>query len=236
MQIPQKVAETKESKKNRLIIYLKQRAEAEKHQAQLSMRFIMEINEGLIEYCGHAFAESQFSSRINRRKVRSMETLAEYAQEVLGSTHAIEQILSSNMDLLLSECGIEMSKFEESNMHWSNLNPQFAMITMLLLDKLKLSVPNTKSCTLEIALEIFDTQIELYPTIQFGANLPSPQLVPMIKQSWLSDLIFEKFGLEEEDYIKAPGLESSMEFRKRAEKLTLLIQADAQQFGMPGMF
>jgi len=53
----------------------------------------------------------------------------------------------------------------------------------------------------------------------------------MIKQSWLSDMVFDEFGLEEEDYIKAPGLESNMQFREKAQQLAQMIQADSQMGG-----
>jgi hypothetical protein len=64
----------------------------------------------------------------------------------------------------------------------------------------------------------------------------------MIKQSWLTDMVFEQLGMEEEDYIKTPGLEQNMQFRQKAEQLATMIQTEAMQtqggFGgmMPGMF
>jgi len=136
-----------------------------------------------------------------------------------------------SLAVLLEKCELSMDKFEHSNAHWAQINPQFALLTMLLLDKLKLSVPNTKNCVVEDALAIFDFQLANYQSVTFAGAPLDPQLIPMIKQSWLSDMVYEKFGLEEEDYIKAPGLESNMEFREKAQQLAQIIQADSQMAG-----
>ena len=232
LQVPNVEGTLQDTKANRLVAYLKQRAAIEKTQPNLSMKFIMEINEGLIELCAGEYTKVTKTGREKRREVRTIENLQAYMQIVLTGTHYIEKALMENMGLLLQQCGVSMESFEASNKHWSQINPQFALLTMLLLDKLKLSVQHTKSCTLETALEIFDYQLANYQGVVFPVGQLEPQLVPMIKQSWLSDMVYEKFGMEEEDYIKAPGLESSMQFREKAQQLAQMIQIDAQAGGM----
>ena len=228
-----------ESNNNKIISFLKQKAAVEKSNANLSMNLIMGINEGLIELIASDYAKLMIESRENRRKVRSEDKLEQYSQIILISSQHTEDLLVQNMDYLLNELSIPMEKFEMSNSHWAQINPQFAILSMMILDKLKLSIPNLNKCVLATSLEILDYQLETYPTISIGSSLPDPMLGPMIKHIWMQDMIFEKYRLEEEDYINAPGLDQSPEYRNKAEKIAQMLQAESMQFGgdmMPEMF
>ena len=81
----------KEEKSSRLLNYLKQRAALEKHQPNLSMKFIMEVNEGLIEMVAPEYTKVTRTCRDNRRKVRTLETVKEYTKHVLFYTEETER-------------------------------------------------------------------------------------------------------------------------------------------------
>jgi hypothetical protein len=223
-----------------LISATKLRASAEANSQHLSMRLIMSINDALVEHSGKEFGDITKKCRDDRRKVRGSATIDQYIESVLGSTQHIEMMLVNNMQKVCVDCGITMEKYDVSNQYWSSINPQFQLLSMLMLDKMKLMMPSKKTCTVADALAVFDFQIEHYPLVKI--EVPNPQLLPMIKQSWLTDMVFEQLGMEEEDYIKTPGLEQNMQFRQKAEQLATMIQTEAMQsqggFGgmMPGMF
>lgn len=91
-------------------------------------------------------------------------------------------------------------------------------------------MPKNKDCTVETTLAIFDFQIQAYPSLA-ELNIPNPEMLALIKQAWLVDMVYEEYGMEEEDYIKAPGLESNAMFRQKAEGLAQLIHQDAMMMG-----
>jgi hypothetical protein len=71
-------------------------------------------------------------------------------------------------------------------------------------------IPKTK------VIEILKVQCDLYPNINI--KIKNLDFYSLIKQNWLEDLIFEKFGLESEEYCSVPGLEKSKEFAKAAKR------------------
>lgn len=219
---------------NDKITLVKKQMAGEAGSQHLSMKTIMRVHEALIEACVSEFTVITKKTRADRRAVKSVDTLSAYADCAVRSTEQIEQLLIGNMDKVLKDCNIDMMQYEQSNMYWSQINPQFAYLTIIILDKLKLLMKPSKTCTLEKVLEVFDFQIKEYPKLQL--KHPNPQLLPLIKQTWLADLVFENFGLEEEDFITTPGLESNIEFKKRAQTLGEMIQMDSamimQQMGM----
>ena len=239
--VPPTIAEVKPvdhlAKYQVLLANLKKSADTEMASQYFSMKFIIDLNDALVECCAPDFTDIMRKSRAKRRSVRALDTLAQYTQEVLDSTMDIESMLMNNMNKVCEDVGITTEKYETSNQYWAQINPQFALIQMLMLDKMKLLMPNTVQCDVTQALEVFDFQLQEFPNLT-ELRADNPQLTPMIKQSWLADLVHEKFGLEEEDYIKAPGLEHNIQFRQKAEQLAQMIQQEAMMMGgmgMPGM-
>ena len=152
------------------------------------------------------------------------------------------------MDNLLQQCDLSANnlstdskrswllnnrqKLKDSNKHWNDEDRIFRQRNLLLFDKqLKLSVPNTKNCLVENALEIFDYQLANYERIALKEFQFDPFIVPGFKLTWLTDMVYEEFGLEQEDYINAPGLDGNMQFKEIAQKLAELLQDDIQTIG-----
>lgn len=111
---------------------LKELAVAEKTQQFLSMKFIMGINDALVEFCAPRFKEITQESRKNRRAVRAPEKLDVYQNEVMQSTMLIEKMLIDNMTQVCDQCGVSIDKYEQSNAYWAQINPQFALLAMLM--------------------------------------------------------------------------------------------------------
>ena len=224
---------------SKIIDQIRLKVLAEAQSPHLSMRLIMGINDALVEYSGKEFEQINLFTRAERRKYRNPATMDRYVQIVFESTTATEEMLIRNMDKVCVDIGITMMKYEQSNQYWSQINPQFSLLSMLMLDKMKLMMKSYKTCTIQDALDVFDFQIKEYPNLKIDVG--NPQLTPMIKQSWITDMVFETLGFEEEDYIKTPGLEQNLGFRQKAEQLATMIQHDAMQSQggfegmMPGM-
>ena len=91
-----------------------------------------------------------------------------------------------------------------------------------------------EDATLENAKDMMKFQIQEFPRIDI--KVKNMQVYPLVKQSWLGDIVAEKFGFEEEDMAKIKGLELDPEIRQLAQQLQTLIQMDAiSVMGRQGM-
>ena len=97
----------------------------------------------------------------------------------------------------------------------------------MVQEKLKLNLPETKECNLETTLQVFDYQIAIYPTLKDVITMNDLRQVPLVYQGWVADMVYEKFGLEEEDVLrKGQELEHNTEFIGRVEKFMQVVQQD----------
>ena len=81
--------------------------------------------------------------------------------------------------------------------------------------------------------KIMDFQIDQYSKV----NIPksdNPQITAMVKQSYLQDMVFETFNMEEEDYSKAKGQEGNQAFAQKAQHQQMMVQMDAYGPNMMG--
>ena len=214
-----------------IISKLKPLANQNKNKQHLDIEMLMSTNDALLELCSPKFTDIMQTNRTARREQKAQNNVLNYFQEVFGSMQKIEMMLMSNMQVVLNDLEIPMQKFGVSEQYWAKLNPQLAMISLMILDKLKMMMPKNKECSVETALQVFDYQIEIYPTLKDVVTVEDPELLPMTKQSWMADMIYEKFGMEEEDFMKVSGLDHNPDSRVKAETLGAMIQADSGMFG-----
>lgn len=213
---------------------VKVRVDQERNNKHLSMQLIILMHDALVEYSYKSFGELVIANR-SQRRVFMKTDLSQYETIVKTGTEELEQLVQRDVFQVLDDCGVTQLKYEESNNYWAQINPQFALISLLVIDKMKLMIPSNKtSADVDMAkvLKIIDFQLEKYPTVK--VNCAYPELTAMVKQSLLSDMVFEQFDLEEEDYIKVPGLESNREFGQKAQQLQMMIQMESMQGGMMG--
>ena len=214
-----------------IISKIKPFADQEKNNQHLDIKMLFSINDALLELCSPKFTDIMQLNRKARREHKAQNNVLNYFQEVFGSMQKIEMMLMSNMQVVLNDLEIPMQKFADSEEYWAKLNPQLAMISLMILDKLKMMMPKNKECSVETALQVFDYQIEIYPSLKDAVTVEDPQLLPMTKQSWMADMVYEKFGLEEEDFMRTLGLDHSQDFKSKAQTLGAMIQADSGMFG-----
>lgn len=197
----------------------------------LTERTIMGINEGLVLVAQKDFADSIVKNRSARRAV-SDQNMPQYIDIVRSGTVEIEEILMVKLNEVLTDVGCTQEQYETSNQEIAARNPNFAFMSLMLIERMKSSIQsgsNVSKVDLEKAREIMQFQIDTYPTIQI--DCPDPQLLPLIKQSWLGDLTYKRFGIEDEDLVKVPGIKMDQKFRELAMELQSVVQKDAMGGG-----
>ena len=207
----------------------------ETQKGELEMNTILLMHEALIDIAYEGFGELVTNNRAERRKVLGKDDAA-YENFVIKGAEEIEKLISAKMKQVTEDCGCSMALYERSCQNWATKNPQFAMLSILIIEKMKIKIPsaNKGEITLENAKDMMKFQIQEFPRIDI--KVKNMQVYPLVKQSWLGDIVAEKFGFEEEDMAKIKGLELDPEIRQLAQQLQTLIQMDAiSVMGRQGM-
>lgn len=120
------------------------------------------------------------------------------------------------MEEVLRDCEVSTQLYEQSCQNWANKNPQFAMMSILMIEKMKTKIPkqNPKTMNIAEARQMLKFQIENYSHIKLVVQ--NNEVYPLVKQSWLGDITAEKFGFEEEDLATVPNLGQDVEVRQYA--------------------
>lgn len=216
----------------RMINALRQKVPTELRKGELEMATIIQIHEALIEITKTDFGKCISHNREQRRAVRGKDD-AEYERLVVKGAQDIEQLISRQIQVVLRDIGCTMALYESSCQSWANKNPQFAMMSILMIEKMKTEIPSKvdkSQLTVDRAIEMMKFQIKEYPTIK--VQVQNRQVMPLVKQSWLGDVTAEKFGFEEEDIAGISGLVENTEVRQLAQQLQTQMQMDA--FSMMG--
>lgn len=224
------VASTKPQYINKIKI-LREKIEVESKRGELDMNTIVLIHEALMDISEEAFGLAILDNRIKRRQVMGKNDL-EYENLVVQGAEEIEKLITNKMEQVLEDCKSSTQLYERSCQSWANKNPQFAMMSILMIEKMKTKIPNKsgKTMTMTDAREMLKFQIEQYPQIK--VTVQNKQVYPLVKQSWLGDITAEKFGFEEEDLATVPNLSQDNDVRQYAQQLQTLMQMDA--FSMMG--
>jgi len=191
------------------------------------MQTIMLIHEALMDITETEFGALILKNRVARRAVRGNDNAA-YESIVVKGAEDIEKLISNKIQRVLGDCGSTMAIYEKSCQNWANKNPQFAMMSILMIERMKTKIPSQADkslLTLENAKKMMRFQISEYPNIQITCS--NPQVTPLVKQSWLGDMSAEEFGFEEEDITTIPGLTMDHEIRQLAQQLQTQMQMDA---------
>jgi hypothetical protein len=210
---------------------LREKVAAESKRGELDMNTIVLIHEALMDISEEAFGLAILDNRIKRRQVMGKSDL-DYENLVVEGAEEIEKLITTKMEQVLQDCQTSTQLYERSCQSWANKNPQFAMMSILMIEKMKTKIPNKSGKTMSMndAREMLKFQIEQYPQIK--VNVQNKQVYPRVKQSWLGDITAEKFGFEEEDLATVPNLSQDNDVRQYAQQLQTLMQMDA--FSMMG--
>lgn len=218
-----------------LVEKVKARLQMEQGNPVISMQAIILCHDALVEHAHKEFGTLTIDNRTQRRLHKDTD-LQMYENIVMSCTGALELMMNENLTKVLSDCGITQQVYEQSNQYWAQMNPQFAMISLMVVDKMKLMIPSTKvegSISIKDVIAVIDYQTETYPTLS-NIECSNRDAKAMVKQSILNDMVFEKFGFEEEDYIRVKGLEQNRDFAMKAQNLQMMVQMDSFG-GMGGM-
>lgn len=214
------------------ITSLREKIPQELRRGELDMGTIIQIHEALIDISKADFGKCIVHNRTQRREVRGKDD-AEYERLVVQGATEIEQLISRKIQEVLKDAGCTMALYESSCQSWANKNPQFAMMSILMIEKMKTEIPSKvkqSDLTIQRAIDMMKFQIQEYPRIK--VQVQNRQVMPLVKQSWLGDVTAEKFGFEEEDISRVDGLAQNNEVRQLAQQLQTLMQMDA--FSMMG--
>lgn len=220
-----------------LITNLRPVVQREVASGQLQAQTIMGINEALTLVAQKPFGDAILNNRRDRRAVRTTDE-AEYVNIVQRGTYEIENVVNEKLTEVLRDLGCTLAMYEQSNEVWARQNPNFAFISLLMIEKMKTGINSGQrdlsALNVDKAREMIQFQIDNYPNIDIECN--NPQLKPLVKQSYLGDLTAEKFGFEEEDITKVQGLSQDSTFRELAMRLQEVVQRDAMGAMGGGMF
>lgn len=201
---------------------------AEIAQGRLNANTIMEINQALTIICSRPFAVAILDNRRKRRSIRESDKKA-YVELIKSGTIAIEKLVQETQLKVLLDLKCPKEIFEQSSAHWAQVNPNFAIASLLMIERMKAGIDNKgrdlSTLDLAKAREMMSFQLEEYPKIDIEVS--EPGLLPLVKANWIADLVKKKFGFEEEDMTKIQNLSQDGTFRELAMKLQAVIQQDA---------
>lgn len=217
---------------NNSIVQLKEITRKERD--MYSKKTLILINQLIEDLCIDEFGEIFNRNRTLRRKVRTSDS-RRYAQIVEQELVETDQLVIDTLNNILQQVEGDFEIYKNSIEYWSQQDQTFALMNMMMIEKMKISAKTNRDrsrLTADIAKSMIRYQIQIYPTIETEND--NPELDMLVKKSIVQDMVFEKFGFEEEDMVTLPQLGQDPEFGKLAQQLQMIIQMD-QMKAMQGM-
>ncbi len=176
----------------------------------LSKQILVATNQAIMELFRTDFLEIFQKIRANRRV--HMDNLDKYAEEYFNGSYESEKLLEDSSMEVFTDLSLDPVLFEEQCERISQMDQNFPMFMLYLLESLKAQIPSkmTKKLTTEDLIEAFSYQITLLSQTDFSkfGDVNDENLV-MLKQSYISDVTSIRFKFEEEDMARNPNLLSS---------------------------
>ena len=161
---------------------LRDKVAIESAKGELEMNTIILIHEALMDITEEEFGRVIVNNRNQRRAVLGKDD-AEYEILVVLGAEEIEGLISNKIENVLKDCNATTQLYERSCQSWANKNPQFAMMSILMIEKMKTKIPKTSDAVMTIgqAKEFLKFQIEKYPQIK--VKVSNREVYPLVKQS-----------------------------------------------------
>ena len=199
----------------------------------LDRRTIAMIYDLLSTKCSIPYHKVLLLTRGRRRKVIHSD-MASYEKIVIDASNAIETLISSQLELILEEFGLDMEIFEASNMHWARQNPNFALLGVIMLEEMRNRLPTKnkeKAATMseKDAIYLFEWQIQEYQKLR-DVPIRSGDHYSLIKQAIIADRVNQVFSYEEEDIASSPAIKKSAQAMHLAKSFQEMIRIDAENF------
>ncbi|KAM3131018.1 hypothetical protein pb186bvf_016830 [Paramecium bursaria] len=220
----------------------------------LDYRSIFLICEASIDVVGNSYAKETNENRIRRRQLKKQGKLNDYITIIQEYNERIENYLEKAQERVCAFVGTTYDIFQESvvTLMEQGYYQQFFMIQASIRQKIKEKIPSSKNVDLATTKQILKFQIGLLQSDQskrpeeiniainkFSGNPETSQIIPLVINVVLSDYIFEKFQIEEEDQIKVISNPQIMQDQEMQQLFYYLEQSMMQLLGplnlQPGM-
>jgi len=219
-----------DSKYTVLIKALRKMVEEEQPKGELGINTLMLIHEALMLVTRDKYGELVARNRRERRRYKDTD-LSKYENIVIDGAEETEELINDMVRQVAKDCNCPIELYETSVEHLAQTNPQFAMMSVLMIEKMKIYIPQEMEgrppLTEEELKAILKFSIEEYPKIEVEPS--NPEIYGLLKQSLLSDLTYERFNFEEEDMIRCTSdrkMANNMEIQAFGQQLQTMIQTD----------
>ena len=203
---------------------------------ELSINTLMNMHEALMIAAGADYGKLVLKNREERRKIRQTNQ-GLYERLVIQEAEQKENLISQTIEKVANDCNCPLELYESSCASWAQKNPQFAMMSVLMIEKMKSFIPSSSknNITPELVKEMLRFQISKYPKIDIEPSIP--EIYGLLKQTWLSDITFEQFKVEEEELMKISSktLRKNQDIQELAQQLQTIIQTDIMAKSGPMM-
>jgi len=180
----------------------------------LGFMSLVEIMEGATDVSKPEYIEYTIKHRKERREFLKAEDNDKYEAMVLDYNEEVEKILEKGGDLLIEKLNITKQTFEESVIQLMSMGyfQEIYMLQAAVRQKIKECMPCTNpGVTLAQVKEIIKYQVEVLTDkpemfekviTKLAENPENLSMVPLIINTFLQDLTYLKFEIEEEDQMK----------------------------------
>ncbi|CAD8161580.1 unnamed protein product [Paramecium octaurelia] len=175
----------------------------------LEANCIVEIYANQLEIAGEDYVKLSKLNRVQRRRLRKQKQEF-YVDSIIQFIMNVEDVLDQALKRLLYELDVPKEIFEESVLVRMDQGyfQQLYMLQASVKQKLKEKIESTKKLNLKQTKEIIQFSVNIlrnfsqdYQDILHRIPSENVMLIPTIINIIIQDLIYAKFGVEEEDQI-----------------------------------
>lgn len=207
---------------------LRQMVKYDMEDGVLSHQSIKLIFEGVSLMMSPSYVKLMREARLKRRKLLKEEQMEEYEAAVRTHTAEIQGVVSSSLKRVLGDIGCPVEFFQESNRHWIEQNPSFGLMGARLLQS-GARVPRDPSkplVSVAVARELLELELATFPKMYRPKDL---EVFTKVKCTILADLVFERYGVEEEDLKDNPPVMADDEAVHLSKQFMEMVQFEEEQ-------
>ncbi|KRX04738.1 hypothetical protein PPERSA_11794 [Pseudocohnilembus persalinus] len=176
----------------------------------ISIKTYSEIVEQSVYLAEQEFVRLTFDNRKDRRE--QMKDSKAYLKLMMDHLNEVENMLMKSQEDICKKLGISQEKLEQSEVTLMErgLGQQLFMMQASVRSKIKEKLPKNKTVNSKLTKEVIEYQIKLLndkqdqfiPVLkELPQSYESQQIIPVLLNLMISDLVYEEYSLEEEDYM-----------------------------------
>lgn len=217
-------------------------------QGKLTVKTIQQLIDGCLEYYKPKFIILANRERKERRKY--INDIKKWIDVSMNLFEDIDKTTDESQKEFLEILGVDFNDFNnEVESYCREGNHQILLLMTMIPQRMKSMLKPSKNLTKEQVKDVMRFQISLVinELPQLIPNLPmpnphdpnfNPEKIALLVNNRVNDLMFEKFGIEEEDFIEAmkkPSIASDIEINQLAMQMEMMMMQMAPGGGMGGM-